>query len=53
MASGSQATGRKCNDYSGSLRCVVSPKVRQHDTLSLLTVIMEVLVEHIIEPAMS
>ena len=26
MAGGSQATGRTCNDYSGSLRCEVSPQ---------------------------
>ena len=52
MASGSQATVRPCNDYSGSLKVrSFSSRCGRHDTLSLLTVITKVLVERIIEPA--
>ena len=50
IASGSQATVRKCNDYSGSNARSFSSRCRRHDTLSLLTVITKVLVEGIIEP---
>ena len=53
MASGSQATVRTCNDYSGSKVRSFSSRCGRHDTLSLLTVITKVLVERIIEPAMS
>ena len=53
MASGSQATVRTCNDYSGSTVRSFSSRCGRHDTLLLLTVITKVLVERIIEPEMS
>ena len=49
MASGSQATVRTCNDYSGSNMRSLCSRCGRHDTLSLLTVITKVLVECIIE----
>ena len=53
MASGCQATVRTCNDYSGSKVRSFSSRCARHDIISLLTVITKVLVECIIEPAMS
>ena len=40
MASGSQATVRTCNDYSGRKVRSFSSRCGRHDTLSLLTVIL-------------
>ena len=51
MARGSEATERKCDDYSGNKVRSFSSRCGRHDTLWLLTVITKVLVECIIEPA--
>ena len=51
MVSGSQATVRTCNDYSGTNVQSFCSRWGLHDTLSSLTVIMKVLVKCIIEPA--
>ena len=51
MVSGSQATVRTCNDYSGSSVRSFCSRCGRHDPLSFLTVITKVLVECIIEPA--
>ena len=48
MASGSQATVRTCNLYSGSNVRRFCSRCGRHNTLSLLTVITKVLVEYIV-----
>ena len=53
MTSGSRATVRTFTDYSGSKVRSFSSRCGRHDTLLLLTVIKKLLVECIIEPAMS
>ena len=49
--SGSQATERTCNNYSGSNERSFCPCMKRHDTLLLLSIITKVVVECIIEPA--
>ena len=51
MVSGSQATVRTCNDYSGSNVRRFCSRCGRHETLSLLTVITIFFAECIIEPA--